>query len=84
MVGFVKNEEGGPMRSAVVAIAGSARQYRVSANMAHYRALLPPGDYRVIVRCHGYHDQVNIYIEYSLCTPNIKENIQNTHKKISL
>ncbi|XP_023938075.2 carboxypeptidase D isoform X2 [Bicyclus anynana] len=58
VVGFVKNEQGGPMRSAVVAIAGSARQYRVSANMAHYRALLPPGDYRVIVRCHGYRDQM--------------------------
>uniref|UniRef100_S4P1T8 Carboxypeptidase D n=5 Tax=Pararge aegeria TaxID=116150 RepID=S4P1T8_9NEOP len=53
VVGFVTNEQGGPMRSAVVAIAGSARQYRVSANMAYYRALLPPGDYRVIVRCHG-------------------------------
>ncbi|XP_039751750.1 carboxypeptidase D-like isoform X2 [Pararge aegeria] len=58
VVGFVTNEQGGPMRSAVVAIAGSARQYRVSANMAYYRALLPPGDYRVIVRCHGYRDQM--------------------------
>ncbi|XP_045770817.1 carboxypeptidase D-like isoform X3 [Maniola jurtina] len=58
VVGYVTNEQGGPMRSAVVAIAGSARQYRVSPNLAHYRALLPPGDYRVIVRCHGYRDQM--------------------------
>ncbi|CAH2093466.1 unnamed protein product [Euphydryas editha] len=57
VVGFVRNELGAPMRSAVIAVVGSALQYRVSRNMAHYRALLPPGDYRVIVRCHGYRDQ---------------------------
>ncbi|XP_068623289.1 carboxypeptidase D isoform X2 [Battus philenor] len=55
--GYIKNEDGIPMRDATLAITGSARQYRVSRNRAHYRALLPPGDYRVIIRCHGYHDQ---------------------------
>ncbi|XP_045503129.1 carboxypeptidase D isoform X1 [Colias croceus] len=58
ITGYIKNEEGGAMREASLAIAGTSRQYRVSANMALYRALLPAGDYRVIVRCHGYHDQM--------------------------
>ncbi|XP_072934189.1 carboxypeptidase D isoform X2 [Epargyreus clarus] len=56
--GYIKNEQGAAMRGASVAIAGAARQYRVSGNLAHYRAILPPGDYKVIVRCHGYRDQM--------------------------
>ncbi|XP_045539218.1 carboxypeptidase D [Papilio machaon] len=55
--GYIKNEDGLPMREASLAVTGVARQYRVTPNRAHYRALLPAGDYRVIVRCHGYHDQ---------------------------
>ncbi|XP_047538492.1 carboxypeptidase D-like isoform X1 [Vanessa atalanta] len=58
VAGFVRNEQGGAMRGAVLAVAGSARQFRASRNLAHYRALLPPADYRVIVRCHGYRDQM--------------------------
>ncbi|XP_022120692.2 carboxypeptidase D isoform X1 [Pieris rapae] len=58
VVGYVKNEDGGPVRGASLAIAGTSRQYRVSPNLARYRALLPPGDYRVIVRCHPYRDQI--------------------------
>ncbi|XP_060806567.1 carboxypeptidase D isoform X1 [Amyelois transitella] len=56
--GYVKNEVGAPMREAVVAITGVQRQLRVSGNMARYHAALPPGDYRVVVRCHGYRDQM--------------------------
>ncbi|XP_061382022.1 carboxypeptidase D-like isoform X2 [Danaus plexippus] len=58
--GFIRNTEGAPMRSAVISVVSgaSSRQYRVSQNQAHYRALLPPGDYRIIVRCHGYKDQM--------------------------
>ncbi|CAK1541831.1 unnamed protein product [Leptosia nina] len=58
VVGYVKNEEGGAVRGASLAITGTSRQYRVSPNLARYRALLPPGDYRVIVRCHPYRDQI--------------------------
>lgn len=54
----MKNEEGGAVRGASLAITGTSRQYRVSPNLARYKALLPPGDYRVIVRCHPYRDQV--------------------------
>ncbi|PZC71284.1 hypothetical protein B5X24_HaOG213686 [Helicoverpa armigera] len=57
VVGFIKNEEGMPMREAIVAVTGIERQYRVTRNLAHYRLMLPPGVYRVIVRCHNYHDQ---------------------------
>ncbi|CAH0402906.1 unnamed protein product [Chilo suppressalis] len=60
VVGYVRNELGAPMRSASIAVMGRdvTRQYRVSRNLAHYRALLPPGQYRAIVRCHGYRDQI--------------------------
>ncbi|XP_053616967.1 carboxypeptidase D isoform X2 [Plodia interpunctella] len=56
--GYIKNEVGAPMREAVVAVTGVERQFRVSRNMAAYRVMLPAGDYRVIVRCHGYRDQM--------------------------
>lgn len=58
VVGFVKNEEGLPMREAIVAVTGVERQYRVTTNLAHYRVMLPPGVYRVIVRCHNYQDKM--------------------------
>ncbi|KAI5642609.1 zinc carboxypeptidase domain-containing protein [Phthorimaea operculella] len=58
VVGYIKNEEGLPMREAVVAIKGVERPYRVTPNMAFYRIMLPPGEYRVIVRCHNYLDQI--------------------------
>ncbi|XP_049879390.1 carboxypeptidase D isoform X2 [Pectinophora gossypiella] len=58
VVGYIKNEEGEPMRDAVVAITGLEQQYRVTRNMAYYRAMLPPREYKVIVRCHKYQDQV--------------------------
>ncbi|XP_041971447.1 carboxypeptidase D-like isoform X2 [Aricia agestis] len=57
VVGFVRNEEGGPLRAAMVAVEGSGRQLRVTPNQAHYRALLPPGTYRLLVRARNYHDQ---------------------------
>ncbi|KAJ8712882.1 hypothetical protein PYW08_008186 [Mythimna loreyi] len=58
VVGYIKNEDGMPMREAVVAVTGVERQYRVTRNLAHYRVMLPPGVYKVIVRCHNYHDQM--------------------------
>ncbi|CAH0595249.1 unnamed protein product [Chrysodeixis includens] len=58
VVGYIKSTEGMPMRDAVVAITGVERQYRVTRNLAHYRIMLPPGVYHVIVRCHNYHDQM--------------------------
>lgn len=61
VVGFVKNEEGLPMREAVVAVTGIERQYRVSSNQAHYKVMLPPGVYHVIVRCHNYQDQMLVW-----------------------
>lgn len=65
VMGYIKNEQGAPMRRAVVTVqyagkegeAADEESVRVSPNMAHYRALLPPGDYRVLVRCHNYRDQ---------------------------
>ncbi|XP_075984216.1 carboxypeptidase D-like isoform X2 [Anticarsia gemmatalis] len=56
--GFVRNEEGLPMRDAVVAVTGVQRTVQVSRNQAHYKLMLPPGVYRVIVRCHNYQDQM--------------------------
>ncbi|XP_050552630.1 carboxypeptidase D isoform X1 [Spodoptera frugiperda] len=61
VVGYIKNEEGIPMRDAIVAVTGVERQYRVSRNLAHYRIMLPPGVYRVIVRCHNYQDQMLVW-----------------------
>jgi carboxypeptidase D len=58
VVGYIRNEQGAPMREASIAIMGVERQYRVSHNQAHYRVLLPAGEYRAIVRCHNYRDQV--------------------------
>ncbi|CAG9791234.1 unnamed protein product [Diatraea saccharalis] len=58
IIGYIKNEEGMPMRSASIAVMGVERQYRVTHNQAYYRALLPPGEYRAIVRCHNYRDQI--------------------------
>ncbi|CAH2052750.1 unnamed protein product, partial [Iphiclides podalirius] len=69
--GFIKNEDGLPLRDATLSLVGrgsgggggsggsggSGRHFRVSRNRAHYRALLPAGDYRVLARCHGYQDQ---------------------------
>ncbi|KAH9640540.1 hypothetical protein HF086_001589 [Spodoptera exigua] len=43
VVGYIKNEEGVPMRDAIVAVTGVERQYRVTRNLAHYRIMLPPG-----------------------------------------
>ncbi|XP_063832950.1 carboxypeptidase D [Ostrinia nubilalis] len=57
IMGYVKNELGAPMREATVSVEGVAKPYRVSANMAHFRLMLPPGEYRVVVRCHKYEDQ---------------------------
>ncbi|CAG5047116.1 unnamed protein product [Parnassius apollo] len=56
--GYIKNEDGVPLREATLAVPGSSRQYRVSRNRAHFRALLPPGDVRLLVRARGYHDQM--------------------------
>ncbi|XP_059048175.1 carboxypeptidase D isoform X2 [Achroia grisella] len=60
VVGYIKNEQGAPMRQAVVSLQTSIGTHRVavSSNMAHYRALLPPGDYRVLIQCHNYREQM--------------------------
>lgn len=60
MEGYVKNDQNEPLRSATIAVTGVDQQYKVSKNMAFYKIMLPPGDYKVIIRCHGYTDQVNI------------------------
>ncbi|KAL0868000.1 hypothetical protein ABMA27_008658 [Loxostege sticticalis] len=57
VMGYVKNALGAPMRDAYITVAGISRQYRVSKNMAHFRVMLPPGEYRVVVSCHNYQDQ---------------------------
>ncbi|XP_026313538.1 carboxypeptidase D isoform X2 [Hyposmocoma kahamanoa] len=58
IVGYVKNEEGKPMRDAVLTISGIEKEFHVTSNMAFYRIILPPGEYRGKVKCHGYHDQM--------------------------
>ncbi|VVC87334.1 unnamed protein product [Leptidea sinapis] len=55
--GYIKNEHGGPVRAATLTISGMPRPYHVTSNLAHYHLMLPPGDYRVIVRCEPYHEQ---------------------------
>ncbi|CAH0713504.1 unnamed protein product, partial [Brenthis ino] len=56
IIGVIKNESGAPMRRATLRVAGG-RRVPVSGNLAAYRALLPPADYRVLVECHGYENQ---------------------------
>ncbi|KAM3963849.1 LOW QUALITY PROTEIN: carboxypeptidase D svr [Aphomia sociella] len=57
VMGYVKNEQGAPMREAVLTVSSLQHELHVSPNMAHYRALLPAGTYRVLVRCHHYREQ---------------------------
>ncbi|XP_048482113.1 carboxypeptidase D [Plutella xylostella] len=63
ITGTIKNELGSPMRTATVSISGSGAR-PASANMARYRALLPPGRHTLTASCHGYDDKViNVMIE---------------------
>lgn len=57
MEGYVRNELKAPMRNATIKIEGVSSEYNVSPNLAFYKIMLPPGHYKVTVKCHGYEDQ---------------------------
>ena len=57
MEGYIQNELKTPMRNATIKIEGVGLEHNVSPNLAFYKIMLPPGHYKVTVKCHGYEDQ---------------------------
>lgn len=53
--GFVQDDKGNPIRDASVSIDASAFS-NVSTNMAHFKKILSPGAYTIVVRANGFAD----------------------------
>lgn len=46
------------MKNATVVVRGISRTYDVTARKAHYKIMLPEGQYELEVKCHGYNSKV--------------------------
>ncbi|KAJ3651200.1 hypothetical protein Zmor_017252 [Zophobas morio] len=52
--GFVQDEKMAPMRNATVKVNGLDRTFDVTKTSAHFKIMLPPGQYTFEVSCHYY------------------------------
>ncbi|XP_074039541.1 carboxypeptidase D svr [Leptinotarsa decemlineata] len=52
--GVVENTLGEPMLNATITISGIEQSYEVSKTIAHFRMMLPPGNYNLEFACHNY------------------------------
>lgn len=46
------------MRNATVSIAGIEKVHEVTKNLAHFKIMLPPGTYKLEVKCHNYEPEL--------------------------
>ncbi|XP_055374958.1 carboxypeptidase D isoform X3 [Condylostylus longicornis] len=57
--GYVKNKRGQPVRNAHVQISGQkSRVQSVTRNLAHFRLILPPGKFDLIVKASGHKTKI--------------------------
>ncbi|XP_025831012.1 carboxypeptidase D [Agrilus planipennis] len=52
--GYVLDRSQKPMHNATVKVEGLRKMFEVTKNLAHFKIMLPPGQYRVEVSCHNY------------------------------
>ncbi|CAG9814957.1 unnamed protein product [Phaedon cochleariae] len=56
--GVVKNNLGEPMLNASVTVSGIDQPYEVTKKIAHFKLMLPPGNYNLEISCHDYQTKV--------------------------
>ncbi|XP_066251733.1 carboxypeptidase D-like isoform X1 [Euwallacea similis] len=52
--GTVKNQQNYPLNNATVKVFESGETYEVTKTLAHFKVMLPPGNYQVEIACHGF------------------------------
>ncbi|KAI4454464.1 protease m14 carboxypeptidase [Holotrichia oblita] len=52
--GFVLNSKNAPMINATIVIKGIGKVYEVTKTSAHYKIILPTGNYEIRFSCHNY------------------------------
>lgn len=78
MVGIL----GEAMPNATVTVSGILQPYEVTKRLAHFKIILPSGDYDLEIKCHNYKTKImHVVVEQGRLLP-LKVQLEEEHAKI--
>ncbi|KAL1501684.1 hypothetical protein ABEB36_006968 [Hypothenemus hampei] len=69
VAGVVLNRKQNPLYNATIKVIGTEESYEVTKNKAHFKIMLPAGNYQIQISCHGYEaDTMQVVVNEAIVT----------------